>query len=275
MNRPFLKMHGLGNDFVIIDSRSDGYVPNAEACRKIADRRRGVGCDSIIVMAQPADANADVFMHIFNSDGSTAGACGNAARCVAKLLFAETGRARCVVQTVSGLLEAWAVNDDLIAVDFGAPRLQWQEIPLAESVDTLSVPINAGGLSDPCCVNMGNPHAVFFTPDVTAVPLNVVGPKLETHPIFPDRCNIEIAQIINRSRIRMRVWERGAGITEACGSGACAVLVAAVRRGLSERAAEIVLDGGTLSIEWRDDGHVVMTGPAELSFRGAWPGEES
>jgi diaminopimelate epimerase len=267
--RPFLKMHGLGNDFVIIDSRADGFVPPPELCRKIADRHRGVGYDQLIVLLKPKAAETDVYMHIVNPDGSEAGACGNATRCVARLLFEESGRDRAVVQTVAGLLKVSKESGGLIAVDFGPPRLAWEEIPLAKECDTLNVPVSVGDYAGPCCVNMGNPHAVFFVPDAESVPLSDVGPKLETHAIFPQRCNIEFAHIIDRQHIRMRVWERGTGITQACGSGACATLVAAVRRGLSDRRADIVLDGGELTIEWRENnGHVIMAGPAALAFKG-------
>lgn len=275
MNRSFIKMHGLGNDFVIMDSRKDGYVPDPELCRKIADRHRGVGYDQLIVLLKPKSPEADVYMHIVNPDGSEAGACGNATRCVARLLFEETGRDGAVIQTVAGLLKASKESGGLIAVDMGPARLKWDEIPLARECDTLCVPLDPepqtpNPESRPCCVNMGNPHAVFFVPDAEAVPLSDIGPKLEHHPMFPQRCNIEFAQIVDRGRIRMRVWERGAGITQACGSGSCATLVAAVRRGLGDRRATIVLDGGELVIEWREsDGHVLMAGPTALVFKGA------
>lgn len=268
MNTPFLKMHGLGNDFVIIDSRSDGIIPDQKIRMAISDRRRGVGCDQLIYLTKPRTNDADVFMNIYNPDGSEAGACGNATRCVARLLFEETGRDSGIVETISGLLKVRAKGNGIYSVDFGEPRLQWNEIPLAEAMDTVTVKIRVGDLSDPCCVNMGNPHAVFFVPNAEAVPLSEVGPKLEHHPAFPQRCNIEFAQIIDRGHIRMRVWERGAGITQACGTGACATLVSAVRRNLSDRNAIIILDGGELNIEWREDNHVIMAGSATLSFKG-------
>ena len=269
MNLSFLKMHGLCNDFVIIDNRADGFVPDSETCKKIADRHIGVGCDQLIVLLKPTSPEADVTMRIINADGSEVGTCGNAARCVGRLLFEETGRDKGVIQTKAGLLKVSAGTEGLIAVDFGTPWLKWDEIPLAQEVDTLKVPVSVGELANPCCVSMGNPHAVFFVPDADAVPLSTVGPKLETHAMFPQRCNIEAAHIIDREHIRMRVWERGTGITQACGSGACATLVAAVRRGLSARRAVIILDGGELTIEWREsDSHVLMSGPAALAFKG-------
>jgi diaminopimelate epimerase len=264
----FLKMQGLGNDFAVFDGRSNGLTPSQNFLRAVADRKRGIGCDQIIVMLLPKSPEADVHMAIYNMDGSRVEACGNATRCVAGLMFEEFGRNNCVIETTAGFLKAWEDPSGLIAVDIGEPRLGWQEIPMAREVDTLTAPVASGGLFAPCCVNVGNPHAVFFVPDVGAVALSEVGPHLENDPIFPNRCNIEIAQILAPDRIRMRVWERGTGITEACGTGACATLVAAVRRCLSARRATIVLDGGELVIEWRDDNHVIMIGPDSLSFSG-------
>lgn len=269
MSRDFIKMHGLGNDFVIIDGRGDGFLPDSAFCLHVADRHRGVGYDQLIVLAPPQDPAADLYMHMYNADGSIAGACGNATRCVARLLFKETGRASGVIQTLAGLLTVWQENDEMIAVDFGPPRLLPRDIPLAEAIDTLNIPLAGQPVPPACCVSMGNPHAVFFVPDVLAIPLALLGPKLEHHPLFPERCNIEFVQVLGPQTLRMRVWERGTGITEACGSGACAALVAAVRRGLSERKAEILLDGGSLTIEWREtDGHVILIGPTALSFHG-------
>lgn len=270
MSRDFLKMHGLGNDFVIIDGRKDGFIPDKDFCLRVADRHRGVGYDQMIVLAPPKDPSADLYMHMFNSDASIVRACGNASRCVASLLLKETGKKEGIIETVAGLLRVWQEGDDHYAVDFGPPRLLAKEIPLAKDTDTLSVPFAHHTLPDGCCVNMGNPHTVFFVPDVMALELGYIGPKLEHDPIFPDRCNIEFAQILDHSHIRMRVWERGAGITQACGSGACATLVAAVRRGLVDRKATVLLDGGSLVIEWREsDEHVILSGTASLSFKGS------
>lgn len=266
---PFLKMDGLGNDFIVIDCRENGFVPSDEFLRAVANRKRGVGCDQFLLLRKPASPEADVFMEIYNSDASVVRACGNGTRCLAKLMFEELGRDNCVIETGAGLLKAWKDISGLIAVDFGEPNLTWDKIPLARDVDTLHAPIASGGLFAPCCVNVGNPHAVFFVPDVNDVTLAETGSILETDPMFPERCNIEIAQILAPDRIRMRVWERGTGITEACGTGACATLVAAVRRGLSARRATIVLDGGELVIEWREsDNRILMIGPASLSFKG-------
>jgi len=269
MSRNFLKMHGLGNDFVIIDGRKDDFLPDQNFCLKVADRNRGVGYDQLIILGKPKDPAADLYMHIYNCDGSLTGACGNATRCVASLLFKETHKTSGVIQTVTELLKVWQEPNGLYAVAFGTPRLDWRDIPLAREMDTLNVPFPLMGAIDACCVNVGNPHSVFFVPNVTDIPLSEIGPKLENDGLFPDRCNIEMAEILDRAHIRMRVWERGTGITQACGSGACATLVAAVRRGLTDRKATIHLDGGDLMVEWREtDGHVILSGPAALSFEG-------
>lgn len=266
--RRFLKMHGLGNDFVVLDGRMHASSLAAGAIRAMADRRTGIGFDQLITILPPGDADCDALMTIHNADGSEVAACGNASRCVAWLLMRESGRASAVLQTAAGRLEAWAVGDAQVRVDMGPAGLDWREIPLSQPVDTLHLPLIADGLADPVAVSMGNPHAVFFVADAASVDLQRLGPLLEHHPLFPDRCNIEVAHLLAPGRIRMRVWERGAGITPACGTGACATLVAAARRGLCGRQAEVVVDGGSLTIQWRDDGHVLMTGPVALSFSG-------
>jgi diaminopimelate epimerase len=266
MRLPFTKMHGLGNDFVVIDARSRPLDLGGDQKRRIADRRRGIGCDQLIVLEK--SARADVFMRIYNPDGTEAGACGNATRCVAGRLMAEQGVERIVVETISGLLPTSAADCGEITVDMGEVRTGWREIPLAQECDTLHLPLAQGRLADPVGVNVGNPHAVFFVPDVAAIDLAAVGPALEHAPLFPDRANIEFVQRLDAGKLRMRVWERGAGITQACGSGACATLVAAARRGLTGRKAEVVLDGGTLTIEWLANNHVLMTGGWATSFQG-------
>ncbi|CAA7612202.1 diaminopimelate epimerase [Magnetospirillum sp. UT-4] len=265
---PFLKMHGLGNDFVVLDARGRDLGLTPERVRAVADRHTGIGCDQLIVVEAARSAVSDAWMTIYNPDGSEAGACGNATRCVAWLLMEDSGRDKVVIETRAGLLDAERRGERLVAVDMGPARLDWRDIPLAEPVDTLHLGITAGPLADPVAVSMGNPHAVFFVDDAEAVDLAALGPGLERHPLFPERANIEIAQVLEPGRIRMRVWERSAGITMACGSGACATLVAAARRGLSGRQAEIVLDGGTLAIEWLRDDHVLMTGPVALVASG-------
>lgn len=262
----FIKMHGLGNDFVVFDARREPPRLDTAAVRRIADRRLGVGCDQLIVI-EPS-SKADAFMRIYNADGGEVGACGNATRCVAHLLMGESGAEAATIETVAGLLRAGARNDGAVEVDMGPARLDWREIPLAEARDTLHLGIGAGALQDPVGVNVGNPHAVFFVGDAEAVALADLGPGLEHHPLFPERANIEAATVIAPDRIRLRVWERGAGITQACGTGACATLVAAARRGLTGRSATVILDGGALDIAWADDNHVLMSGPVATSFTG-------
>jgi diaminopimelate epimerase len=266
----FLKMHGLGNDFVVLDCRRGAVVLSAKDIRALADRRTGIGCDQVILIGSPHDPSADLFMRIYNADGSEAEACGNATRCVAALVHRETGVRRICVETLAGLLEAEALSDGYIAVDMGPARTSWREIPLARAMDTNRVELALGPLAGPVCTNIGNPHATFFVDEVETVDLDRLGPDLERHPLFPQRANIGVAAIRDRRTIRLRVWERGAGITPACGSGACAALVAAHRRGLADRGAAVELDGGTLDIAWREDGHVIMTGPSKLSFEGAF-----
>jgi diaminopimelate epimerase len=266
-------MHGLGNDFVVLDSRLLALNLTPALVRAIADRRTGIGCDQLVVVAPPLGKISDATMLIYNADGSEVAACGNASRCVAWMLMQESGRDAVVIETKAGLLDAEARGPGLVAVDMGRPRLDWREIPLSEARDTLHLGIGAGPLADPVGVSMGNPHAVFFVEDAEGTDLAAYGPGLEHHPLFPERANIEVAQMLSSpdtamGRIRMRVWERGAGITMACGTGACATLVAAARRGLCPRKADIVLDGGTLTIEWLADDHVLMTGPVATSFVG-------
>jgi diaminopimelate epimerase len=265
MGTPFLKMHGCGNDFVIFDERPAplGLTPARAAA--IANRRTGVGCDQFIVMERPpAGSTADVFMRIRNPDGSEAGACGNATRCVAWLVAQETGRQSVIVETISGLLPSIVTHDRHITVDMGPARLAWHEIPLAAEADTLHLPLEG----DPAAASMGNPHATFFVPDMAQVAIETLGPAMEHHPIFPARANIGFVQILSPEKFRLRVWEREAGLTLACGSGACAAMVNAARRGLTGRRATVIVDGGVLEMEWRDDGHVLMSGPAATAFHG-------
>ncbi|MEO5372856.1 MAG: diaminopimelate epimerase [Alphaproteobacteria bacterium] len=261
-------MHGLGNDFVVFDGRAAPLAIGPTEARAVADRHTGVGCDQLVVMEPPHAPTADVFMTIRNADGGEVSACGNATRCVGALLMAETGRDRVIIETRAGLLDARRAEDGLVSVDMGPARLDWREIPLAVEMDTLHLHLGAGPLADPVGVSMGNPHAVFFVADAEAVDLARFGPPLEHDPLFPERANIEVVQVLGPARLRMRVWERGSGITRACGTGACAAVVAAARRGLAGRRAAVVLDGGTLTIDWRDDGRVLMTGPARVSFTG-------
>jgi diaminopimelate epimerase len=266
---PFRKMHGLGNDFVVLDARTQDLPMTPARAAAIADRRFGVGCDQFIVM-EPGTGGADVFMRIRNPDGSEAGACGNATRCIASLVAAEgTGRDRVVVRTIAGDLPVEALPGGLFRADMGPARLGWRDVPLAREMDTLHLPLGRGVLADPAACSMGNPHATFFVPDLDAVPVAEIGPSLEEDPIFPDRANIGFAQILSPAHMRLVIWERGAGLTLACGSGACAALVNAARRGLTGRSARVTLPGGDLEIAWRAaDGHVLMTGPVATAFTG-------
>ena len=271
--RAFIKMHGLGNDFVVVDARKSPFALDDGRARALADRREGVGCDQIVVLEPPRNGRADVFLRFWNSDGSEVDACGNGTRCVAALLMNELGRDRVVIDTDAGMLECRADGNGRIAVDMGEALLGWRDIPLAREADTLNLDLGVAELGEAVAVGLGNPHAVFFVGDAEAVDLARIGPALEHHPLLPERANIEIAQVNAEDRIRLRVWERGAGLTRACGTGACATLVAAARRGIAGREAEVVLDGGALRIAWRDDGHVLMTGPAAESFRGTLAAE--
>lgn len=266
MSIPFLKMHGLGNDFVIIDARQTAPGLTADRIRNIADRRRGVGCDQLILLEKPKAAKADLFMRIYNPDASEAGACGNATRCVADLFMTEEGGMGCVIETIAGLLRCERGEGWQVTADMGPARLEWNEVPLLNQCDTLHLPLDG----DPVGVNMGNPHCVFFCGNAEDIAVDKEGPKIEHSPLFPERTNVEYVSMLGPDHLRMRVWERSAGITQACGTGACAAAVAAIRRGMTGRKVRVTLDGGDLLIEWRErDGHVLMTGPVAYSFEGA------
>jgi diaminopimelate epimerase len=275
---PFRKMNGLGNDFVVLDARAHALPLDARAVRAIADRERGIGCDQLIALER--SRNADVLMRIFNADGGEVGACGNAARCVAALIGAEQGRAQVGIETESGLLAATVNGDGSVTIDMGEPRLAWDEIPLAEPFhDTRRIELQIGPIDDPvlhspAVVNVGNPHCIFFVDDVDAHDLARFGPMLEHHPLFPERANISLAQVISPEALKVRTWERGAGLTRACGTAACASAVAAARRALTGRKVNVALPGGTLLVEWREsDGHVLMTGPYALDYEGSLPAD--
>ncbi|PWR22081.1 diaminopimelate epimerase [Zavarzinia compransoris] len=265
---PFIKMHGLGNDFVIVDSRTSPVEINEPLAQAIANRRTGVGCDQLIVL-ETSD-KADVFMRIWNADGTEAGACGNATRCVGALLIAGARRNQVGIETVAGVLLASSAPDGYITVDMGRPRLGWQEIPLAREMDTVRLDYAAApGIATPAAVSMGNPHVVFFVDDADRVKVEALGPAVESDPLFPERANVSFVSKQADGALRVVVWERGAGRTPACGSAACAVVVAATRRGLVERKAAIWMDGGRLDMEWRaEDDHVIMTGPVAVAFSG-------
>lgn len=275
MSRPFLKMNGLGNDFVVVEARSAPFAPSADEVRAIASREGGIGCDQLVSI--DPSTRADAAVRFWNADGEEVGACGNASRCVGWLLMEASGKDEASFETQAGILIARRAGDRRISVDMGAPGLDWTQIPLEEEMDTRGVelqvgPIDAPLLHTPGCVSMGNPHVVFFVEDAETAPVREVGPMIEHHRLFPEGVNVGFAQIKARDRIRLKVWERGAGLTKACGTGACAALVAASRRGLTDRKATLELDGGELVIEWREsDGHVIMTGGLELEFTGVLP----
>jgi diaminopimelate epimerase len=265
----FLKMHGLGNDFVVFDARDSAFALSAPQARAVADRHFGIGCDTVVVI-RPGGAAADASILFYNADGTESESCFNASRCVARLLLDERGLARVKLSTKGGMLVCSDAGKGLVTVDMGEPRVDWDQVPVASPVDTTSFPLDIGGASIPVsAVSMGNPHCVLFVPDVEKALVTTLGPKIETLPFFPNRTNVEFAQVLDQGRIRMRVWERGVGVTLACGTGACATAVAAIRKGLTGRKVDLLLDGGVLKIEWReDDGHVLMTGPTAMPFRG-------
>ncbi len=258
---PFMKMHGLGNDFVVIDRRDGGAEVNARLARALGDRHRGVGFDQLAVIEEAE--TADVALTFFNADGSIAGACGNATRCIARYLMDEAGSDALTLETERGRLLAEDAGVALTRVNMGAPFLDWQDIPLAEDVDTLHLPIDG----DPVATGMGNPHCTFFVDDADAVDLARRGAEMEHHPLYPERTNVQFVSVVGPDQLRMRVWERGVGITLASGSSSCAVAVAAHRRGLTGRRVKVDLDGGRIEIDWRDDG-VWMTGPTTHVFSG-------
>ncbi len=260
----FSKMHGLGNDFVVLDARGGPLPLDPDLIRRLADRHRGIGFDQLVLL-EPSET-ADIRVHFFNCDGSESGACGNASRCIAGLVAEETGRSRVTLETKAGLLPAERYPDGRVTVQMTTPRLGWEDIPLREPADTAAVDLDIEGLPPAVGVSMGNPHAVFLVDNVDRI--ETIGPALAHHPIFPNGANIGFATVIAPGRIRLRVHERGAGLTLACGSGACAAMVAAVRRGLVTARATLILDGGELELAWPGHGPVAMTGPWAKSFTG-------
>jgi len=271
MSVPFYKMNGLGNEFVVIDRRRSQVSITPEMARAVGDPNSGVGFDQLITI-DPGEAPADVRMGIWNRDGGEVAACGNATRCVAQLLFDELGKEKVTIETNAGLLRCAPAGDGLVRVDMGKPLFDWQDIPLAERMDTHLIdiklgPIDAPVLFGPGAVNVGNPHCIFFVEDVADHDLERFGPLVENHALFPERANVSIAQIQSPSSIRQRVWERGVGVTKACGTAACAVVPAGVRRRLCDRTADVTLDGGTLHIEWAEQNdRIYMTGPTSLDY---------
>src|SRR5215831_4129827 len=273
-NQSFVKMNGIGNEIVVVDMRARGGKIDAEEARAAAGPD-GAPYDQLMALYSPRTPGTDAFVRIYNNDGSEAGACGNGMRCVADLVAKETGKDALTFETTAGVLNCWKGSDGLFTVDMGPPRFKWNEIPLAEEFrDTRYIelqigPIDAPVLHSPSVVSMGNPHAVFWVDDVNAYDLARLGPLLENHPIFPERANITLAHIVDRDHIVIRTWERGAGLTKACGSAACAAAVAAARLKRTNRCVEITLPGGKLAIEWREgDDHVLMTGTAAFEYEG-------
>lgn len=272
MDINFRKMNGLGNDFIILDGRVQPLALNSETVVALSDRQTGIGCDQLIIM-EPS-TRADVFMRIYNADGGEVDACGNVSRCVADILMNEQGSDICTIQTGAGLLTCTKAEGGLISVDMGEPNFSWDAIPLAEEfADTRMIelqigPIDAPLLHSPSVVNVGNPHCIFWVDDLSSHDLAGFGPLLENHPIFPERANISLAQVPSRTQINLAVWERGAGITKACGTAACAAAVCSVRKRLTDRLVNVTLPGGDLQIEWREDNHIIMTGPVTYEFNG-------
>ena len=265
----FLKMHGLGNDFVVFDARKQTLALDDAMARAIADRCFGIGCDQVIVIL-PGQNGADAIMKIRNADGIEVEQCGNATRCVARLLMTETGKSNIHIDTLGGRLLCSDAGGGNVTVDWGPPKLMWNEVPMAQPADTNMFHLNVDGATHVAsAVSIGNPHVVLFVEDVDSAPVAELGARIETHPMFPERTNVEFVGVHAVDTLRMRVWERGAGITSACGTGACAVAVASFRRGLTGRKVEILLDGGALQIELREsDEHILMTGPSALVFTG-------
>jgi len=265
MRIPFIKMHGLGNDFVVLDGRGDALPElTGQAASRIANRHEGIGCDQLVLLQPARDAGCDLRMRIFNADGGEVEACGNASRAVA-LLLGKAAR----VETRGGVI-AVRPHAGGASIDMGEPRFEWDAIPLAYPMDTLAMPVGWDELEEPAAVNVGNPHVVFFVADTDGVALDGLGPCIEADPLFPERVNVNVATVESRQRLRLRVWERGAGLTRACGTGACASAAAAMRRGLVERRVTVALPGGELAIDWDAGGRITMTGAAAESFRGSF-----
>lgn len=270
----FAKMNGLGNEIAVLDARDRPLTLNASAVQALAVPGKGIGFDQLMVLLPSKNPLADVYTEIWNADGSKVAACGNGSRCVAWYVMREMKQENLVIETEAGLLGAISVGPNRISVDMGEPIFEWERIPMSERMDTVRIELQVGPIDDPVLhgpgvVSMGNPHCVFFVQDAELAPVEAVGPMIEYHPLFPERTNVGFAEIVARDHIRLRVWERGAGLTKACGTGACAALVAAVRRRLCDRTANVQVDGGMLQIEWREsDNHVIMTGAVALESEG-------
>ena len=268
MRISFKKMHGLGNDFMVIDTRDQTVSLDTFKIQALGDRRTGVGFDQMVLIEVPVNDDTDVFMRIRNCNGSIAETCGNALRCIAHLICEETGKDNCRIDTLAGVMTATRQGEDY-RIDMGVPKFGWRDIPLSDEMATNPLPLEIGPLSGPTAVSVGNPHAVFFVEDTNEIDLAHYGPQVETHAFFPEKVNVEIVSVMDENNLRMRVWESGTGITGACGTGAAAAMAAAVKRSLIERTANVHLDGGVLSFEWKeDDNRIYMTGPVALSYEG-------
>ena len=272
VGRPFVKMHGLRNDFVIVDGRETPYTPCVAEIVHICDRHEGVGGDQLLVVEPPRSGNAYAFLRIINTDGREVEACGNATRCVGWLLLQESGHKEITIETLGGQLKCRDTGDKLVAVDMGRLRTGWREIPLSREMDTLHLGIGTGPLQDPVGMNIGNPHAVFFVADLAAVDLTRYGPQLQKNPLFPQEANIGAAQLIDPKTLKLSVWERPGVLTTACGTGACVAVAAAHRRGLTtEKCMTVIMPAGSVEIELKEDRMVLMTGPVETCYAGFLP----
>ena len=277
--RPFIKMHGLRNDFVVVDARREPFQPSPEEIIRICDRHEGVGGDELLIVTPPGSissrTDAYACLHIFNPDGREVEACGNATRCVGWLFMQETGAGEVVVETLGGLLKCRRAGHKMVAVEMGKLKTGWQDIPLSREMDTLHLGIGAGPLQDPVGMNIGNPHAVFFVDDLDAVDLPAYGSRLQRDPLFPEEANIGVAQLVDARTIKLSVWERPGALTTACGTGACVAVGAAHRRGLAaEKRMTVIMPAGSVEIELKEDNTVVMTGPVEVCYTGYLPAVE-
>ncbi len=272
MTIPFIKMHGAGNDFVVLDNREKTLSVDASWAKRLADRRLGVGCDTVVVLEH--SDKADAYMRFYNHDGSESNACGNATRCIGWLLLEEKGAEQVTMETNAGIRSATRAGDHRVTVDMGAPKWEAEEIPLSENRNTLHLGIQQGPLMDPVAVNMGNPHMVFFVRSLDTVDIHKEGPSLAAHPLYPRKCNVSVVQVMDSEHLKMKVWERGAGATLACGTAACAAVVAGHRREICTNKVEVELPGGTLFIEWDKQENIVrMTGPVAEVYRGIYSEE--
>ena len=274
--RPFIKMHGLRNDFIIVDGRRKPYRPSAEEVIRVCDRREGVGGDELLIVnppgTMPESADTYAFVQIFNPDGREVEACGNATRCVGWLFLQESRCDEIVIETLGGLLKCRRAGEKQVAVEMGMLRTAWQDIPLSHAIDTLHLEIGVGPLQDPVGMNIGNPHAVFFVDDLDEVDLEIYGPQLQVDPLFPEEANIGAAQLLDSKTLKLSVWERPGTLTTACGTGACVAVGAAHRRGLTtEKIMTVIMPAGSVEIELKDDGTVIMTGPVEVCYTGYLP----